>query len=634
MFHKCISKPDIIKSHKTEGDEKENKNSLLRNLNIVNNNIAKILIVGYSPTGGGHTARTLNVVEHALQRGSLPAGSQVYFHVPPRWEGTPRPALLEILAKTLLSNGISVILAESDKPVYGYLDEKTGSSNDPEILKRIALHPLRDKEKIGKNAFLNKYFPCQLPPQKSSFKNYTPGDDFENLPRISAFTMMENIIRMNDQKKDNIWVLSDMDPGLQKAAHKNCIPRKHRVDQQNHAILLKENDINSNLLLANAVLSKVLDARGAGISHIALGGKNTLIDAWKTATKLGVDEKTPSDDRKSIINKIIYPFAKSPDDSPCDIVNGCVLKGHGVDSPKAIEKVIYTYAHKKTNIIAEHVKKQLKTKHLDYLDKLFIFCGKNAIPGYNAMHLAYLTDADGITTAGAGTSGEFAYLHRKGGAKSSLLILPIENHNEQEAIADTLHLEFPEHILRIVSAEPIEYGKKIDEVVRRKSINQSGTKHDSGQLMKAISSPGSYVEQTHDILFSHADMSEQMINFWKIQRKMYHHQDMKATRLYLKLYFQLTTYLSMDNIHFPVEIFFKKDAPPAITFDDLLGVNRLFSNNTEMKKLINMSSEKAVYDLPLFNEVKCLMTRNKFPLSEDAISHLNEKFGHYMTTGF
>lgn len=68
-------------------------------------------------------------------------------------------------------------------------------------------------------------------------------------------------------------------------------------------------------------------------------------------------------------------------------------------------------------------------KNSDYINKVFVFCGKNFIPGYNAMHLSYLVDADGITIAGAGTSGEFSYLHREGGAKSNLLILPIENHN-------------------------------------------------------------------------------------------------------------------------------------------------------------------------------------------------------------
>lgn len=244
----------------------------------------------------------MNVIEHALKQGELPAGSQVYFHVPPHWEGTQRPALLKSLANKLVEKGVQVRIAESDKPVYGYLDAKSGSSDDSEILKRIALHPLRDKERTEENYFLNKYFPQGMLQQQKEIKDYPTRTGFENLPRMSASALIENIISVNGGNKDNIWVLSDMDPGLQKAAHKHGIPDERRVDQQNHAILLKETEEDSNLVLANAVLAKVLDARGANISHIALGGKNTLIDAWKTAMGLGIDEKSTLDDRKSIIN--------------------------------------------------------------------------------------------------------------------------------------------------------------------------------------------------------------------------------------------------------------------------------------------------------------------------------------------
>ncbi|MBF1994344.1 hypothetical protein HW114_01800 [Serratia symbiotica] len=126
-----------------------------------------------------------------------------------------------------------------------------------------------------------------------------------------------------------------------------------------------------------------------------------------------------------------------------------------------IEKLVYVYAHKKTNIIAEHIIKHLKIKNSDYLNEFFIFCGKDAIPGYNAMHLAYLVDADGITTAGAGTSGEFAYLYKEGGVKSNLLILPIENHNEQVANADALQRKLTDYLLCLNPGKKLEDGKKL-----------------------------------------------------------------------------------------------------------------------------------------------------------------------------
>lgn len=601
-------------------------------IKTVSNSTDRVLIVGYSPTGGGHTARTLNIVDEALTRGSLSAGSQVFFHVPPHWEGTPRPVLLGKLADKLVSQGVDVRLVESDKPVYGYLDEKTGCSNDPEILKRISLQPLRNKEKIGKNSFLEKYFPQKKPVHINDLRSYTPGDNLDNLPSISASRLIESII--NVKGKDNVWVLSDMDPGLQKAALKQNICQERRVDQQNHAILLHRDDHNSNLAMANSVLAKVLDARGAKISHIEPGGKNTLIDAWRTSKSLNIDEHSTLNDRKTIINKIIFSAAHFANENPHNITHGCVFKGQGINHPDDIKKVVYVYAHKKTKIIAEHVLKQLENKHPDYNHVAFIFCGKDALPGYNAMHLAYLVDADGITTAGAGTSGEFAYLHREGNAKSGLLILPIENHNEQEAIANLLQHDFADYILRLGKGEKLEDGKKIDELVRHRYAMSADESKASDQLIKAISASDSYVEQAHDILFGKAGMDKTTIKLQSIQQEMYNNQDMKATRRYLKLYFQLTTYLTAKEIVFPVEIYFKENESPAITFHNSREISDLFNNKSTLMNLIQISTEDKIEQLPLFSQVKKIMTENISSLSIDTVNSLNEMFGHYMTTGF
>lgn len=153
MYQACAKIPEPKRRKTTEGEKEENKFFSQQRTNTLNNNPAKILIVGYSPTGGGHTARTLNIVKHALNSGTLPAGSQVWFHVPPHWEGTPRPTLLKTVVSKLVEKNIRVIFAESDKPVYGYLNATTGASNDPEILRRIALHPLRNKERNEKKSF-------------------------------------------------------------------------------------------------------------------------------------------------------------------------------------------------------------------------------------------------------------------------------------------------------------------------------------------------------------------------------------------------------------------------------------------------------------------------------------------------
>ncbi|MBP2199878.1 hypothetical protein [Pantoea cypripedii] len=589
----------------------------------------KILVVGYSPTGGGHTARTLNIVEEALNSGSLPEGSLVFIHVPPVWEGTPRPQLLNALADKLLAKGVQVKFAESDKPVYGYLDAKTGGSDDPEILKRIALHPLRNDDQSGKNQFLKKYFSAGDKVKSAEHvENHTTGGKVENLKRISANDLMKSYAG-----NKNLHVLSDMDPALQKASYNTGVPSSKRVDQQNHAILLDPTNKNNNQL-SKSVLAKVLDARGGQISHIALGGKNTLREVLRAANKLGIDDKTSLKGGKAAINKVLFSAAKHPDTKVQDIVKGSVLIGQGVKAPDDINKVVYVYAHKKMPIIAEHIKQGINAGEKDYNDKAFVFCGKDATPGHNAMHLAYLADADGMTTSGAGTCGEFAYLHREAGAQSNLLILPIEGHNEQEAIADSLCQEFPNNMLRLSPGEKLEQGTKIDQLVARKQNTKNDSTKSYHDVIKAISQESTYVNQAHDILFGVNDMAGQDKIYQTIERGMYNDPDMKATRHYLKLYFQLESYLSQDVVQYPISIKFKEAGAPGVTFKNFNEVKDLLKDDGQLKNLLGMSDKVKVKELPMLEELRGLVTSTDSTSLSEKFKDLNVKMGHHMVTGF
>ncbi|MCS2160977.1 hypothetical protein MUU47_07515 [Scandinavium sp. H11S7] len=203
---------------------------------------AKFIVVGYSPTGGGHTGRLLNIIEMALEKKALQADSIVMFHIPCPWEGTPRSPLISALAKKLVEHNISVILAESDKSVYGYLNKDTGGSDDAAILKRMSHYPLRDTaanvDDKNKITGLNECHYFQL------------GTDLTHLPLISAKQLMSSIAATLGQNilTERCYLLTDMDPGLQKAAAAVGIPGKLRLDQQNHAILLNLNDTQLNLL--------------------------------------------------------------------------------------------------------------------------------------------------------------------------------------------------------------------------------------------------------------------------------------------------------------------------------------------------------------------------------------------------
>ncbi|WP_145480484.1 hypothetical protein, partial [Yersinia similis] len=127
---KCLKTDDGPSSSTTEDSQK-----------------TKVLVVGYSPTGGGHTGRTLDIVKYALAQGTLDEYKLVVFYVPPKWEDKDRPEGLNNLAKNILDREIRVKIIESEKPVYGYLNED-GSSNDAKIITRIALQPLYRKVNI------------------------------------------------------------------------------------------------------------------------------------------------------------------------------------------------------------------------------------------------------------------------------------------------------------------------------------------------------------------------------------------------------------------------------------------------------------------------------------------------------
>lgn len=196
--------------------------------------------------------------------------------------GKDRPEGLNNLAKNILDREIRVKIIESEKPVYGYLNED-GSSNDAKIITRIALQPLyrkanimlskdniteEEKNKIKEeNNFLVKYY-GELTPIIEKVKDYKEGDDINKLKRMTANTLIKNL-----KNKYKITVLSDMDPALQKAAKNHGISDNQRLDQQNHAILLDLENTNHNLNMKNAVLAKVLGGRGEKISHISLGVK-------------------------------------------------------------------------------------------------------------------------------------------------------------------------------------------------------------------------------------------------------------------------------------------------------------------------------------------------------------------------
>lgn len=539
----------------------------------------KILIVGYSPTGGGHTGRTFSIIDTAIVNGHLKSGDTVVLHCPPIWEKMDRRDI-DNLTTRLQRNGINVVLALADKTVYGYLDPKTGGSLDSEIVRRFATYP-------------------KLPPNKAHVADvgvlWAPGETHiqglkpiesvygdAEAHTINAISLVQTITDIVD--RDKVYVLTDMDPYLQKAAKRAHLDPTHCLDQQNHAILLQtpsaEDESASSSEVNNepskAYLAKVLRSHGA-ISHISLGGRNTLQAVGELASKLGIVEATSKAAARTEAVKMLMKGTRaeiSKKFTTDDASKGRVMWA-GEKNPEEIADVVYVYAHKNTPAIAEHIRERLEKADPNYTNKLYVFCGKDAAPdGFNAMHLAYLAGGHGITTAGAGTTGEFAYLHDKSGDTSRLLMLPISGHAEQQANAENIVRRFDGFASSVHDLSAL--GAAIDQLVTGTGPYDLSTTSKSSSTMSApdqstmevflsaVRDRITYAEQACQILFSHAPtLASESVNIKQLEDQLEKDPRNVIERRYAKLLFQVLDFLNTPQQEDgKALIYFKRGTPP------------------------------------------------------------------------
>lgn len=593
---------------------------------------AKLIIVSYSPTGGGHTARLLNIITLALEKKSIPEDSIVIFHVPCPWEGTPRSPLVASLARKLVSQKIHVWIAESDKSIYGYLNKDTGGSDDANILQRVTHFPLRNQQnKINtsekKQKIITNLNECVY------FKNDTSENE---LPVISAKDLMSGVLAEFGHTviAERTYLLTDMDPYLQKAASSAGVPGKRCLDQQNHAILLNLNDTQLNLLPKYALLSKVLGGYGEKISHIDLGGCNTLNSLCEIATRLNIYSGTPKYISRIKIADLLLTFALSKEQidtrlNESDKPFAGVICGSGVKHGGDARNIIYVYAHKKTNIIARCVNERMLAGDPAFCELIFLFCGAGAVGNLNAMHLAYLADADGITTAGAGTVGEYAYLRKKAGCSSRLLILPIEGHNEQEKNADVISQD---NVIKAFVVRTLQSEQLSDSLQR--FVSGASRSREAPQTMNefitAISNPNTYVQQAYDLLFSDAS-TVNFSNIQQVEQLMNQNPLLRATRKYLKLVFQS---LSATNGKNSLSVSFQQGSTH--TFANVKELSRTLQNPASLAQIIGLKSPGQAAEMPLLREVRQYFSglANGDSPPAGAVAKLKEEFGEFMVTGF
>ncbi|GLT16652.1 hypothetical protein GCM10007938_04280 [Vibrio zhanjiangensis] len=573
---------------------------------------AKCLVVGYSPTGGGHTSRTLNIVKMALEKNKLPYGSSVIFHVPPAWPETsskksPLTKPLLDLCRLLAVNNIHVILSQCDKPIYGYLTEN-GGSDDPQIMRRLASYPQRqvsDKTLLDARLF--------NPNSHESVYGSIPIITAKNLFSTLTDTSCGSAIA-----KEKIYVLTDMAPDLQKAASKHDISKTHRIDQQNHAIMLKP-DMRDDNAPQNALLAKVLGGTGEQISHIGLGEKNTLSDIVNSLKKLGITANSTLEEARQAVYNIALSCAKTPEEVfPIDGFTG-VITGDKSISPEHVKGITYVYAHKKNNAIIEHIINGINKHKPEYKNHLFVICGAKAIPGHNALHLSYIADANGITTAGAGTVGESVYLHTTNSSKSHLLVLPIENHNEQEA--NTLYLQSHSVMNQYVTS-----GLNKDLTTTLSAFFKRPLAKSSSNikpLYTAIQSDDTYVKQACDTLFGDSLPNTQSNHLSLRQQTMRRDIHLTAHRRYFKLVAQIEDNLAKDVAR-DIKLTTNHQA---ISQKEALST---LMNTPSLARLLGTDVD-AVQSLPLLEEIRGAFLDN---ISTADRTRVTEKLYQFPNTGF
>lgn len=637
-------------------------------LNTRDREDAVFLMVGYSPTGGGHTGRTLDIIDIALNDNNLKEGDTAIFHVPSIWNDKPRPSQLDSLAQKMQARGITVVMAEADKSVHGYL-KPDGSSDDPKILERFALLPKRARADV--TSILDA-------------KPYAKNGDFAEMPSISANHLMDSLEEIigGDAMRTKVKVLTDMDPSLQKAAKIYEVPGDNRVDQQNHAILLALDPNlrriqNDNFRPELGLLAKVISGNKEHVSHIGLGDRNTLLGVVNAARTLGI---VPDDTKLSARNKVVdFLLANG---NPVNIKGPGQVQGimtHGdVQTAKDIDNVVYVYAHGNQNAVAQKVNSELdrsedqarltaeKIHHQitrgaetaqEYRRTMFVFCGPNTLRTNadgsskgNAMHLAYLADGDGVTTSGAGTHGEFSYLHKSCGSQSRLLALPIAGHNEQEANASYLAEDDATGEYVTVRAE----GEHLDAAVNtfvKVSYDAAEGKYANGtmqQFLASVSENNSYARQGKQILFDNM-ISPESEHIRTTEISMRDRPELTAARKYMKLAFQAMVEIESvlnrspgeeENLRDPGNIriqiqMSQKSAPQTLTLSQL---SRQLNSKRDLTNLLGADS-KARDLAGLKNMTRNLITNiaagslSKADIKRE-IHLIRERFGHELTTGF
>ena len=451
------------------------------------NDANRVLLMEYSSTGGGHTARSLDPVLLAASASNrhraLHEGDCVVVMAPPRWESDKDGGKVNTLhdkAEALRELGLHVIIKQADKSVTG-LYQKNGDSDNVRMLQDFVYKPQRDPAKT----------PLSTERIKAGGTHDAP---FATGAGASAKELLDAVVlAIGTGGMHKVAVLGDMAPFLQKAAARLGNEIKGSVEIGNHQGLFTG---EARQQLGDKDLAYLHKASGSGHAEkLALveysSDVNVVRDLAPTLGQLGISAKTSKLEAREKVLAHLLAEGVRLDLAPGVTARPGILVNTDAKQPNDVKAMVYLYLNEYTQGAVDHIRKQMREKPETYGRSLFAVCGKGAFKydmgegkASNILQVMYAANADGVTNAGFGTTSEFFYMaHKPQDYAGKFVAFPVVNQHEQQANAAQLGAAMPEKVTNATGPAQMMY-EAIDQLVADRS--QYPRAHLAGNMEKLL----------------------------------------------------------------------------------------------------------------------------------------------------
>jgi hypothetical protein len=410
------------------------------------NDAAKVVVLEYSSTGGGHTARSLDPLLMAASdqnpQRTLHKNDCVVVFAPPRWESDKDGGKVNTLhqkADELRKAGVNVLIKQSDKSVTG-LYQHNGDSDNVRMLQDFVYKPQRDAAKTPLSTE-------RITPERAN-KPFATG---AGAPAKHLLKAVELAIGEGGLHK--IAVLGDMAPFLQKAAAHLHGEFKGSVEIGNHQGLFVGDARDQ---LGDKDLAYLHKASGGGhadkLALVEYSEKvNVVRDLAPTMAQLNIDGHTSKLQARNAVLHHLLDEGVRIETEPGVKARPGILVGDRIHKPDDVKAMVYLYLNEYTQGTVDHIRQQMKDQPETYGHGLFAVCGKDAFKPEmsrdkpsNILQVMYAANADGVTNAGFGTTSEFAYMaHHPRDYAGKFIAFPVVNQHEQQANAAQLAAAMP-----------------------------------------------------------------------------------------------------------------------------------------------------------------------------------------------